>query len=395
MFCKVEPTEGDSRSAMKTLDAIVIGLGGMGSAAAYHLSSRGATVLGLDSHHAAHDLGSSHGGSRIFRQAYHEGSRYVPLVLRASELWRKLEADSGEHIMEVTGGLLVGAPESDIILGSLLSAKMHRLAHQLLTANELADRFPNFKLTQNEVAVHELNAGFVRPERAVSAFLRVAAEMGAELHFNEPVAAWEIVDSGEVRVTTYAGVYEAARLILAPGAWVPDLICGLNLPIHVRRHVMAWFEPITDIESFMPAHFPVYVWQSSSDRTFYGFPAIDGRNGGVKVAMHSGGDLCTPQTIDRAISGKDERELREELAAHIPSLNGLLLRAETCMYTLTADEHFIVGLHPHYPQVSIACGFSGHGFKFASVIGEILADLVLRGKTSHDIEFLSPLRFRM
>src|SRR5450631_593111 len=157
MFCKVEPTEGDSRSAMKTLDAIVIGLGGMGSAAAYHLSSRGATVLGLDSHHAAHDLGSSHGGSRIFRQAYHEGSRYVPLVLRASELWRKLEADSGEHIMEVTGGLLVGAPESDIIWGSLLSAKMHRLAHQLLTVSEVADRFPNFKLNQNEVAVLEVN----------------------------------------------------------------------------------------------------------------------------------------------------------------------------------------------------------------------------------------------
>jgi sarcosine oxidase len=378
----------------RNFHTIVIGLGGMGSASAYHLAARGAEVLGLDRYGAVHDRGSSHGGSRMIRQAYHEDPHYVPLVLRAYELWRQLEQDTGTSLLHVTGGIYLGAPNSDAVRGALLSAAMHNLANEFLPASEVRKRFPALRPDVNEVAVYEPNAGFVRPERAVAASLQGATRHGAELHFDEPVSTWEVTAAGTARVTTPRGVYEAAKLILAPGAWASETFPGLDLPLIVRRHVMAWFDPIGGIEPFLLERFPVYLWQSSPDCIFYGFPAIDGPGGGAKVAMHKGGDLCTPQSINREITHKDEQELRDQIASRLPSLNGPLLAASTCMYTLTPDEHFVVGIHPNHPEVAIGCGFSGHGFKFASVIGEILADLALEGKTRHSIEFLSPQRFR-
>jgi sarcosine oxidase len=378
----------------RNFDAIVIGLGGMGSAAAYHLAARGAEVLGLDRYSAVHDRGSSHGGSRIIRQSYHENPHYVPLVLRAYELWRQLEQDTGTSLLQITGGIYLGAPDSDVVRGSLLSATMHDLPNEFLTAREVRNRFPALRPDDNEAAVYEVNAGFVRPERAVAACLQGATRHGADLHFNEPVSTWELTSAGTARVTTPRGDYEAAKLILTPGAWASETFPGLDLPLVVRRHVMAWYDPIGGIEPFLPERFPVYLWQTSPDCIFYGFPAIDGSGGGAKVAMHKGGDLCTPQSINRKITHQDEQELRDQIASRLPSLNGRLLAASTCMYTLTPDEHFVVGLHPNYPEVAIGCGFSGHGFKFASVMGEILADLVLEGETWHSIRFLSPQRFR-
>ncbi|MHB1938926.1 MAG: N-methyl-L-tryptophan oxidase [Acidobacteriaceae bacterium] len=378
----------------RKVDGIVVGLGGMGASTAYQLAARGAKIVGFDQYGPAHDRGSSHGGSRIVRQAYYEHPSYVPLLLRAYELWRQLEQDSGDNnLLQITGGIYLGKPDSSTVTGSLDSAKQYNLPHELLDAPEIARRFPVFRPRADEVAIWERNAGFVRPERAVRAFLQEATRQGAELHFDEPVSKWAVTATGTVRVTTSRGVYESATLILAPGAWAPEMFHDIKLPLVVQRHVMAWFNPIGGTRPFMPDRFPIYLWENGPDCIFYGFPAIDGQQGGAKVAMHTGGDTCTPQFIDREIHQKDERELREQIASRLPLLNGPLLAASTCMYTMTPDRHFVVGLHPRYPQVAIACGFSGHGFKFATVIGEVLADLALAGETAHPIEFLSPQRF--
>jgi sarcosine oxidase len=225
------------------------------------------------------------------------------------------------------------------------------------------------------------------------AHLRLASSRAAELHFEEPVSAWEVTGSGAVRVTTSKAVYEAERLIIAPGAWSADLLGPIALPLHVRRHVMAWFEPVRNAELFAPDRLPIYIWETHSGPVFYGFPATGSVKEGVKAAIHSGGDICAPDSITREIRESDIEEIREQLAEYIPALNGPLLHAATCMYTMTPDEHFVVAHHPEYAQVVIACGFSGHGFKFASVLGEVLADLTLEGHSRHAIDFLSPGRF--
>jgi sarcosine oxidase len=376
-------------------DVIVIGLGGMGASTAFQLATRGASVIGFDQFESAHSRGSSHGGSRIIRQAYYEHSAYVPLLMRAYDLWRKLEQDSGDDtLLRITGGIYFGTLDSATISGSLQSAVQYNLPYELLNTAEIGRRFPVFQARANEVAVWEQNAGLVRPELAIRACLKLATQRGAELHFNEPVSAWEVTNTGNVRVTTSEGVYESSKLILTPGGWAPDIFSDLNIPLVVQRHVMAWFNPVGGIGPFLPEHFPIYLWENNPHSIFYGFPAIDGPTGGAKIAMHTGGDVCTPQSIDRTIRPDDESELREQMSARLPALNGALLAASTCMYTMTPDQHFVVGLHPAHSQVAIAGGFSGHGFKFAPVIGEILADLCLSGRTAHPIDFLSPQRFR-
>lgn len=377
----------------KTYDVIVIGLGGMGSAAVYHLAARGKRVLGLDRNAAVHDLGSSHGGSRIIRQAYHEDVHYVPLVQRSYELWRQLEQDSGADLLRITGGLLLGSLDSSVVSGSLLSAREHGLSHELLGPADLRRRFPVLKPRETDHAVFETNAGFVRPEAAVRAHLESAERLGADLHFEEPMVRWHVHASGAVQVITNVAKYEADRVVFAPGAWAPEILSGLGVSLQVRRHVMCWFQPTDRFEAFLPESFPVYVWQVDADRIFYGFPAIDGPTGGVKAAIHSGGEACTPESIRRAVLEKDVEEIREYLGEYIPSLNGPMNRASVCMYTLTPDENFVVAAHPVFPQISVACGFSGHGFKFTPVIGEILADLATHGSTQHPIEFLGPDRF--
>ncbi|QNI31067.1 N-methyl-L-tryptophan oxidase [Alloacidobacterium dinghuense] len=381
----------------ETYDVIVIGLGGMGSAAAYHLARRGKRVLGLERFTPAHDRGSSHGSSRIIRQAYHENPGYVPLVLRSYELWEQLERDTQAQLLTIAGGLYLGTEDSDVVQGSLRSAREHNLAHELLDQKEIRRRFPVLHPRAEDCAVYETQAGFLRPEAAVAAHLGLATrglamQGGAALHFEEPVSNWQITNGGAVRVTTAKGTYEAGHLVIAPGAWAESLL-KLSLPLHVRRHVMAWFDPPEGIADFSPDCFPIYIWRTGADTVFYGFPATDCEHCGVKAAMHSGGDICTAETIERKYQARDIAEIREQLAAYIPALNGRLLHAATCMYTMTPDEHFIVSRHPDYAQVSVACGFSGHGFKFAPVIGEVLADLAIEGRTKWPIDFLSAERF--
>lgn len=366
----------------------------MGSAAVYQLSGRGRKVLGLEAFTAAHDQGSSHGQSRIIRQAYFEDPAYVPLLFRSYELWDRLQVDTGADLLHRTGGLMIGQPESDVVSGSLRSAREYALDHELLTPRETAHRFPPFMLAENEVAFYEKKAGYLRPEECIRQCLAQASRRGADLHFGEPMQSWKVETSGEgVTVETSRGTYSAVRLILSTGPWAPEVLAPLGLPITASRRVMFWFDPVGGIEPFLPERFPVYLWQPKDTPVFYGFPATDGEGRGVKVAIHHGDETCRPASIDRTIRETDERDMRSVIEARIPTLNGRRIDARTCMYTMTPDEHFILGPHPNYPQVSIAAGFSGHGFKFSVVVGEILADLAAEGHTRHNIGLFSPQRF--
>ena len=375
-------------------DVIVVGLGGMGSAAAYHLARRGRRVLGLERFTPAHDRGSSHGRSRVIRQAYFEDPAYVPLVLRAYELWREAERATGADLLLITGALMIGAPDSEVVAGSLRSAKEWGLGHELLDAGDLRRRFPMFAPTVGTVALYEGQAGVVRPEAAVGAHLTLAAEAGAELRFEEPIVAWEADSSGEgVTVTTGRGTERAGRLVICPGAWAPELLTGLGVPLTVERQLQFWFQPSGDPAAFLPGRYPVWVWDGGGDGQPYSLPAIDGLDGGVKAAWFRHGRTCTPDTIDRHVTAAEVGEMAETLRARVPLLPGRFIRAVACMYTNTPDQHFVVAPHPAHPQVAVACGFSGHGFKFAPVIGEILADLAITGTTAHPVGLFDPRRF--
>jgi len=374
-------------------DVIIIGLGGMGSAAAYHVARRGRRVLGIERHTIAHTLGSSHGRSRIIRQAYFEDPAYVPLLLRAYELWRQIEHDSGAHLLTITGGLMIGSPESHTVTEALRSAQEHGLEYELLDAAAIRRRFPPLRPAEGTVALYEHQAGFVRPEASVAAHLQRAAALGADLHVEEPVLAWE-ADAGGVTVTTTRNRYTAERLIVAPGPWAPRLLADLGLPLVVERQTLHWFAPKGGVEPFLPDRFPIYIWEAEDGTQFYGFPHQEGPPGGVKVALFRAGEPCDPDTVDRAVHPAEIAAMRSAIAHRIPTLNGKHLASAVCMYTTTPDQHFVVGLHPQHPNVVIASPCSGHGFKFASVMGEILTDLALDGATRHPIRLFDPQRFR-
>jgi sarcosine oxidase len=381
-----------------------MGLGAMGSAAASQLAGRGARVLGLERYTPAHDQGSSHGRSRIIRQAYFEHPAYVPLLLRAYELWQQLEHETGRRLLTLTGGLMIGPPASQVVAGSIRSAQEHGLPYEALDAAEIRRRFPPFNPDPEVVALYETRAGVLDPEECIRAQLELATRRGAALHFEAPALRWEAAPSGDrVRVTTARGAYEAARLVLAAGAWAPALLAdpsassgqALGLPLAVERQVLYWFEPIGGAGLFQPERFPIWIWEVGPDLDLYGFPAQDGPPGGVKVAFYRTGDegTCTPETIDRDVHPAEIERMREALAACVPSLNGELRATMTCMYTNTPDQHFVIGAHPRHPQVVIASPCSGHGFKFASVVGEVLADLALDGATRHPIGLFDINRF--
>ena len=371
-------------------DVIVAGLGGMGSAAAHHLANRGARVLGLERFGPAHNKGSSHGGSRIIRQSYFEDPAYVPLLLRAYELWEKLERDTGREILSLTGGVMVGPPSSKTVAGSLLSAQEWDLPHEMLDAAEIRKRFPTLSPQPNEVALYERRAGFVRPEETVTAHLQLAAAQ-ADIRFEEPLLRFESTSDG-VRVITAKGAYEAGELVICPGAWAPELLADLNVPFAIERQIQYWFEPVGGVEQFDFSHHPIYIWEDAAGVQVYGFPAHDGPSGGAKVAFFRKGVLCTPETIDRTVHQEEIDAMAGHMATCIPNLPGRFLRAATCMYTTTPDEHFVIARHPGHERVTVACGFSGHGFKFVPVVGEILADLALTGRTEHPIALFDPSR---
>ena len=365
-------------------DVIVAGLGAHGSATAYELASRGASVIGFDRFARGHTLGSSGGRSRIIRLSYYEHPDYVPLLRRAWDRWRALERESGEALLTETGGLYAGPPDGELVSGALASARQHALAHELLDVAALRARFPMFTWVDGWEAIFDRQAGWLAPERCIETHLRLAQARGARFHFEAPIEHWEATREG-VRVETAAGSYEARRLVLAAGAWIPELVPALRPVLAVERSVLFWFEPRADRDAF--ARLPVYILEEP-DRLYYGFPYIEGQ--GVKVAGLHFGDLVDPNGVDRAASPRDEARVRTWLQERVPVLDGPPHAAKVCMYTNAADNNFILDLLE--PNVVLASACSGHGFKFASVIGEICADLALEGDTAHRIEFLRAAR---
>ncbi|BBZ60913.1 N-methyl-L-tryptophan oxidase [Mycolicibacterium monacense] len=370
-------------------DVIVIGLGGMGSAAAYHLASRGQRVLGLEKFTPAHDKGSSHGGSRIIRQSYFEDPAYVPLLLRAYDLWDRLATDSAREVYRMTGGLFIGPPDCLTVAGSLRASRQWGLDHEVLDADEFRRRYPNFTPREGDIALYEAKAGFARPEMTVQAHLDLAEHAGATLRFGEEVTGWTATADG-VRVTTATGTYSAGQLVICPGAWAPQLLAEFGIPITVERQVLYWLDPVGGNEPFV--EHPIFIAENERAEQIYGFPAIDGPHGGVKVAFFRKGVECTPDTIDRVVHERETREMRDEAARLLPALDGPCVHSATCMYSNTPDQHFVIARHPDSFNVTVACGFSGHGFKFVPVVGEILADLATTGATDHPIGLFDPRR---
>jgi sarcosine oxidase len=365
---------------MTTYDVAVAGLGGFGSATAYHLAGRGHRVLGLDRYPAAHDVGASHGESRIMRQAYFEGSAYVPLLRQTSELWDRLAADVGEQLLRRTGGLFLGRPGTRVFDGSLASARDWDINHEVLGAAEVTRRFPALHPPADTGALFEPDAGVLAPERAVAAHLRLAARAGAELRHDEPLVSWTAA-ADHVTVRTARDTYEVGALVLTPGRWAGDLLADLELPLRVEQRVMHWFRPV-DVSAFGVGSFPLWIWDRDDGTAPYGVPALDGES--VKTAVHH----STVKPAGEWTPG----ELAELLGELLPGL-GEHVRSVPCTYTLTPDEHFVVGRHPAHDNVVLGCGFSGHGFKFTPVLGEALADLATGRASSYDLSMFDPRRF--
>ncbi|MEC3952790.1 N-methyl-L-tryptophan oxidase [Nocardia sp. CDC153] len=373
----------------ETYDVIVLGLGGMGSAAAYHLARAGHRVLGLEKFTPAHNRGSSHGGSRIIRQSYFEDPAYVPLLLRAYELWEQLARDADDEVYRLTGGLYVGPPDCVTVAGSIRASREWSLPHDLLDAKEIHTRFPNFTPEPHHIGLYEEMAGFARPERTVAAHLELAAAHGATLRYGEAVESWRDTGSG-VTVTTGSATYTAGQLVICPGAWAPALLADLGVALEIERQIMYWLDPVVGTAKF--EHDPIYIAENDSGAQIYGFPAIDGPEGGVKTAFFRKGIPCTPDTIDRRVHPEEITEMRTRVRELLPALVGKAVHTATCMYSNTADQHFVIARHPAHDRVTVACGFSGHGFKFVPVVGEILADLAMTGATAHPIDLFAPQR---
>ena len=367
-------------------DAIVVGVGGFGSAALFHLARSGRRVLGIERFGVPNEQGSSHGVTRIIRLAYYEDPSYVPLLGRAYELWRELETEAEQRLLHITGSVDAGPQDSVVFEGSVRSCVEHGLEHEVIDGAEVNRRFPGYRLPAESMAVFQPEGGFLLPERCIGAHVESALGAGAELRTNERVFEWEPTGSG-VRVTTDRAGYEAERLVVAAGAWEGELT---GLPVVAERQVLAWLDPLVP-ELFEPERFPVFNLIVEEGR-YYGFPVfgIPGFKFGRYHHLEEEGD---PDELDREPSERDEQVLREFAERYFPDGAGPTSLLKTCLFENTPDEHFLLGFHPEHENVVVAGGGSGHGFKFASVVGEIVAQLVRGESPPLDIGLLSPQRF--
>ncbi len=374
---------------MKTFDVAVIGLGAMGSAALFDLARQGHRVIGIEQFEPGHDKGSSHGESRIIRLSYFEHPSYVPLARRALEKWRDLEALSGETILTVTGVLEAGYPGASIVSGSLEAARQHDLTHDVLSASDITWRFPGFKVPSNWTGLFQPEGGLLRPELAIRTFVQQAEHHGAETRMNTRVLGIEPFGAG-IRVRTDAEVIEAGSVIVATGAWIGDFAPELKPHLKITRQVLGWFSPL-EPSLFKPDCCPVFLLESEEDAC-YGFPDFAGT--GVKTASHREG-LALPSAEDLVQDGSpaDEAQIRRMLELAMPDANGPLRQMRACMYTRTPDDDFVIDLSPVDPRIVLASPCSGHGFKFASVIGEVLADLALGRASANNISRFQVRRF--
>jgi sarcosine oxidase len=366
-------------------DVIVIGVGGMGSAAVYHLARRRAKVLGLEQFDIPHDLGSSHGINRIIRLAYFEDSSYVHLLRRAYELWRELELLAEERLLFITGSIDAGIRDSKVVQGSLASCNEHNLQYEYLEAGELGRKYPGYRFPPGMVGIYQPDGGFVLSERCIVAHVGMAQRLGAEVHGREQVLSWEVGGAG-ISVTTNRGCYLSEKLVITAGPWAATLVprlaeAELAIP---ERQVLIWTQPLRP-EYFRLGAFPVFNIEVPEGR-FYGFPVYGIPGFKIGKYHHLEERVDDLSAMDRNVHQKDEDVLREGIRQYFPDADGPTMALKTCLFTNSLDKNFVIDLHDDFPSVSLAAGFSGHGFKFCSVVGEIMADLALDGKTRHNIE---------
>ena len=370
-------------------DCIVIGVGGMGSSTLYNLAKRGRRVLGLEQFDIPHAEGSSHGVNRIIRLAYYEHPSYVPLLRRAYELWSEIESVTGEQLLYKTGSIDTAPSGHEVFEGSLESCLLHDIPHRVLNHAQINEQFPGYQLPPGHMGLLQEDGGFVLSERSIVAYANAAMSAGAEIHAREVVTGWE-PDQGGVRVFTDRSEYTAERLVITAGAWTSGMIPILEDLAVPERQVLAWLQPL-DGSLYTPEVFPVFNAYFDEGR-YYGFPVFG--IPGFKVGRyHHLEEVIDPDSKIKTVTGEDEAVLRSAVERYFPKANGTTMTLKTCMFTNTPDEHFIVDLLPGNTQVAVAAGFSGHGFKFASVIGEILADLAITGETEHNIDLLKIDRF--
>ncbi len=375
-------------------DVIVIGLGAMGAAALDQLARRGARVLGLEQFGIPHDMGSSGGDTRLIRKAYFEHPDYVPLLERAYANWSDLETRSGEQVLHRTGAVYVGWPDCQLIAGSLASARLHSVACEVLSQRDVATRWPPLRVPDRHRALHEPDAGFVLAGKSIRLLCESALRHGAQARAAEPVLEWRETDSS-VEVTTRVATYRAAQLVIAVGGWTSTLLPLLPTHLALTRQALFWLWP-RHVERFELDRFPCWAAQLDGyEGLFYGFPILPARIGGqlgLKIAHHMRG----PPTEAGKLAPVDAAEFDPVRAALAPLFGedlGPVVATKACMYTSTPDQHFVVDRYPDSERVIVACGFSGHGFKFASVMGEALADLSIEGRTDLPIDFLRLDRF--
>jgi sarcosine oxidase len=387
---------------VSTYDVAVVGLGAAGAATLYQLARRGVRAVGIDSHSPPHVLGSTHGDTRITREAIGEGEFYTPLVRRSHAIWRELEADTGQDLLTQCGGLIVeaagggaaGHHRHDFLSSTIACANRYGIPHELLSAADIAARFPQFALEGNESGYYEPSAGFVRPERCVDAELTMAARLGAEVRRDERVRAVEST-GGAVRIRTDHGAVEAERVVLAVGPWIRDFVDPDQLRLFtIYRQVLAWFALGDDAVDHSPGVMPVFIWGLSDGNSFYGFPSIDGSRE-LKIATEQ---LDTPTTADTAsleVDPSEPRLLRETLISpRMPGVTDRCVRAVRCLYTVTPDVNFIVDDHPDLPGVLLVSPCSGHGFKHSAGLGEAIAQRVTTGTSDADLTPFGLGRFR-
>jgi sarcosine oxidase len=361
----------------------------MGAAAGWRLAARGAQVVCFDRHSPPHAFGSSHGESRITRTAYFEGPWYVPLLQETFPLWRELESATGADLLTLTGALMIGPPSAEAVAGALAAAADHGLDVRLLKADEIRKTYPGHIVGNRDVAVLDAQAGFIRPEAAVAAMIGRLEALGGEIRRGVVVTAVDPLPDG-VEVVTDEARETFDAVVIAVGPWMHDLIDWL--PLTVERQVLVWFAIDDKIDWLTPRRFPVFIRQADGIGDVYGFPTLDGVS--VKIARHHEGDATDPNHVLRDVADSELDSLRRYVRTRLRGVSKRVVRTVTCMYTNTPDGHFAIGLHPEDARIAVLSACSGHGFKFAPVVGDIAADLVRDGNTSRDISHFSLGRFR-